>query len=82
MQHIYTLKSRLLDTLRINRILSYEQVETLARKAGFKPDSATRRLRAEENGIPCVKLNAKKKPIRENERWEWVRWAGGRTVFN
>lgn len=62
--------------------MSYEEVEDLAERNGYKPETATRRLRFDFKSphlcIPCVKLNAKKKKIIESERWYFVKWAGSK----
>lgn len=80
-----TLKAILLDELKASKKLSREQVEELARDHGYVPESATRALRSTKgSGVPVVKLNQFKKPIREGgERIHWFKWDGGtRLVFN
>lgn len=80
-----TLKSILLDELKASKKLSREAVEEIARDHGYVPESATRVLRADRGtGVPVIKLNQFKKPIKEaGERIRWFKWDGGtRVVFN
>lgn len=76
-----TLKSILVDELRAKKILSREEVKKIASKNGYEPSNAERRLRYENNPIPCIKLNYRKKPQRANEHIAFYKWIGGKTFF-
>lgn len=88
MRYAWSLKNRLADELRAQKILSYEQVvdlvaSTLNPKTGeaYKLATAERRTRLEADYLPVIKLNAKMKPIKGSERWYFVKWDGGSTKF-
>lgn len=80
-----TLKSILLDEIKVSKKLSREDVEEIARENGYVPESATRCLRSTKGrSVPVKKLNQFKKPIKEaGEKIYWFQWDGGtRIVFN
>lgn len=76
-----SLKSIIMDELRIKKILSRKEIKQLARENGFEESNAERRLRSENNPIPCIKLNDRKKPCGESEHIAYYKWAGGKTVW-
>lgn len=81
MQYAYSLKNRIADSLRAAKILSYEDIKAIAEEGGYKVSTAERRLRNEVDYLPVIKLNFKRKPIKNSERWHFVKWIGSKTVF-
>jgi len=78
-----SLKDLIADTVMVRKLVTYDELEELAIKNGYKPETATRRLRGGDGwDIPVIKLNAKKKPIKESERIYYYKWCGGKTIFN
>lgn len=77
-----TLRSLLIDFLRVRKIVAWYEVGQFARKHGFKESTAERAFRKDKGFvIPCKKLNHAKKPLREGDAIGFYRWDGGKTFL-
>lgn len=73
-----SLKELIADELQAVKRMSYEDLKQLAERNNYKVSTAERRLRnGEVWDLPVLKLNSKRKPIKENERIYWYVWVGG-----
>lgn len=78
-----TLASLILDHLRVHKTASYEELQEIALKNKYKPETFTRLFREDERenargfaGYPVVKLNSRKKLLKEGERVWYYRYIG------
>jgi hypothetical protein len=77
-----SLKQLLVDALMARGILTRKEVKRIARDNGYEESNAERRLRYDKGSqVPCIKLNSKKKPAKQNEYVMFFKWAGGKTKF-
>ena len=77
-----TLKNLLSDALRVKKVLTRDDIFSIAESNGFLQSTAERCFR-EQKGleIPCIKLNSKKKVCEHGEFVAFYVWAGGKTFI-
>mgnify|MGYP001224316929 CR=1 FL=1 len=83
MRIFISLKQRLLDELKVKKIMTVDEIINFAESLGYKASNAERRLRKEHENdfLPIKKLDRYKKPINGSKRIYFYSWKGAQTSF-